>query len=173
MKRLILLTAVVAWVLAMVPILVAAPVLAQEEAAEAADPSAAMIEVRGEPPRPDPPLFAFNRDGTVTIDGDQGASCFDFARDLEQEGFFPPGYEAQYGAQAQSVVEQCERGGFLSPDNQYVTYPPFQRQQPFVPEAHLPATGGPGLSAPGVPLAGGVLLVVLTVLGIVARRRTS
>ena len=172
MKRSIKLTAVMAWVFTMVQAVVAAPALAQG-AAEATNPSAAMIEVRGEPPRPDPPLFAFDGGGTVTIDGDTGTSCFDFARDFEQGVPFRPGYEAQYEAQAQSVLEQCEQGCFLTTYNRYAAYPPAQGQQQPVAQAELPSTGGPGLSMPGAPLAGGMLLIVLTVLGIVARRRTS
>ena len=167
MKRSVLSTAVLAWVLATMSILVAAPALAQEASSEAPGSGAAISVSPGEDP-PDIPYFAYNGDGTVTIDGDVGTSCYDFA--LTEEGLTRSGDLERL---AQSVVRQCERGGFLSPDNQYAAFPPFRRQQPFVPQAHLPATGGPGLLAPGVLLAGGVLLIVLTVLGIAMRRRTS
>ena len=168
MKRLVSSTAVVAWVLVTISVLVAAPAPAQQ-APEAPGSGAAIAVSPGEDP-PDIPYFAYNGDGTVTIDGDVGTSCYDFA--LNEEGLTRSGDLERL---AQSVVQQCEQGGFLSPDNRYAAYPPAQGQQPPVTQAELlPATGGPGLSMPvGDALAGGVLLVVLTVLGIVARRRAS
>ena len=172
MKRSVSSTAVLAWVLAAISILVAAPALAQEEEAAAAPPEApgsggAIAVPYGEAPPPAPPYFVYNGGGTVTIDGDVGTSCFDFA--LTEEVLTRPGDLEQL---AQSVVRQCEQDGFLTPDNRYAAFPPAQGQQPPVTQAALPATGGPGLSSPGAPFASGALLIVLAVLGIALRRRT-
>lgn len=134
MKRVVASTAVLAWVIA---VLAALPALAQETPGSGAATSVSP----GEAP-PVMPYFAYNGDGTVTIDGDVGVSCYDFAltegeltRSVVQEGL------------AQNVLVQCEQTGFLSPDNRYAAYPPDQRQQPSATQAELPATGGLNLLA--------------------------
>ena len=160
MKRFVSSTAMVAWVLAAMSALVAVPALAQQAATSSAP---------GEN-TPPPPPFVFNGDGLVVIDGDVPTSCFDFAQLLEDGALRPSGDQEQL---AQSVLGQCEQAGFLSPNNQYVAHPPAQGQQPPATQAELPTTGGPGPSIPRVPLAGGVLLVVVSVLGLLARRRAS
>ena len=189
MKGLVLSTVVLAWVLTVMPALAAAPTLAQTEGEQYREvtpggSAGAIARGPGDPPVPDLPDYVLSEDGIVTIDGDASESCGTFASSIPAGEDFPtsvadappdfpladpsPDFE-----QARSVLEQCEQRGLLPLGDQYAANTPTRGQQPPVAQAELPATGGSDLSMPRAPLAGGVLLVVLTVLGIVARRLTS
>lgn len=164
-------TAVLAWVLATMSILVAAPALAQEEAPpQAPAPGAAMSAPDGEPP-PDIPDFAFNKGGFVVIDGDIGTSCLDFAQTEERIT-----RSDDRERLARSVLEQCEQAGFLpSGGTEFgeasTGREDYRQSHQLTPFVQLPATGGPGLLLPGVLLAGEVLLIGLAMLGHAALRR--
>lgn len=176
MKRLVPSTTVLAWVLVAMCTLVAAPALAQETAPEVPGSGAAISVAPGEPP-PDPVDFVFNEDGTVTIDGDTGASCRDFAL-LREEGYYRIGNQEQ----AQSVLEQCERAGFLSGDKAFTAAPPtqeqrYQYQQPN-PRLAMPSASQSSPTRSVLPATGGVPLLLLAVgmvlvgAGIAAARRS-
>ena len=138
----------------------------QQPATEAQDSGAAIAVSPGED-SPEIPYFAYNGDGTVTIDGDVGTSCYDFAQ--TEEGIIRSG---DLETLAQSVLEQCEQAGALSPDNRYAAFPPDQRQQPPATQAEeldqgqrpsvtqakeLPATGGPSLPLAFLAVGTGLL----------------
>ena len=59
----------------------------------------------------DPPDFVFQEDGTVLVDGDVVIDCLSFAT------YMPSADGDPDLEQAQSVLEQCEQGGFLSSDD--------------------------------------------------------
>lgn len=173
----------------LVAVLAAAPALAQTEGGQYREgtplgSAGAIARGPGDPPVPDLPDYVLSEDGTVIIDGDTGESCRTFASSIPVGEDFPtsvadappefpladpsPDFE-----QARSVLEQCKQRELLPLGDQYAANTPARGQQPPVTQAELPATGGPGLLTPGASLAGGMLLVVLTVLGLVARQRTS
>ena len=125
----------------------------------------ALAQPIGEPPV-DPVDYVFGEDGVVTIDGDQGMSCRDFALDVPQAD------TSSDLEQARSVLEQCEEAGFLSSDAPVVQQPdqavsPMDRAPSTKKE--LPATGGYGLLPSA--LAGGLLLTGLVALTLASRRR--
>ena len=149
-----------------------------QQPATQAQYSGAAIAVSPGEDSPEIPYFAYNGDGTVTIDGDVGTSCYDFAQ--TEEGITRSG---ELETLAQSVLEQCEEAGALSPDNRYAAFPPDQMQQPTATQAEeldqgqrpsvtqakeLPATGGPSLSL--AVLAAGASLVGLGGLTKLSRR---
>lgn len=120
----------------------------------------------------DLPDFALEEDGTVVIDGDLATDCPSFAVGLEE------GYESRGDPeQAQSVLEQCRRGGFLpSGGSAPVSRTPHspsahvseQHRQPSPARAVLPSTGGPNLPMIPAPM-GGALLMGLVALRLAAR----
>ena len=141
-------TMVVAAVAMMLGALAAAPAGAQE----GREGGAIGYPIGGEPPPP-PPDYAY-RDGEVYVDGDEMLDCRTFAQS------FDGGYD-EFGdqAQAERVLERCERAGFPSAD------PPPEVRAEIRADRHaardaardaeqLPATGG----VPTLPLATGVLL---------------
>lgn len=124
-------------------------------AQEAPGSGGAMAVPYGESPPQAPPYFVYNGDGTVTIDGDTGSSCRDFAVAYE-EGYYRQGDQGL----AQSVLEQCEQDGALSSGS--VTPPTVQaRQYQQAPQSsvELPSTGGPNL--PLAAIAAGTALLSL------------
>ena len=118
----------------------------------------ALAQPIGEP-TVDPVDYVLGEDGIVTMDGDRGMSCRDFALDVPQ-------------ADASSDLEQCEESGFLS-SNAPVVQRPDQAvslidRAPST-KKELPATGGYGLLSSA--LAGGLLLTGLVALTLASRRR--
>ena len=104
----------------------------------------------------DPADYVFEEGGNVTIDGDQGMSCRDFAMSIPQAD------ASSDLEQARSVLEQCEQAGFLPPGGANAS-PSGDGDAVF-----LPATGGPAV-LPSLA----ALLVALGVLIAVVRRRIS
>lgn len=155
MKRLISSTMVLAWVLAVTSALVAAPALAQEAAPQQGPVSGGVIAA--EYGFPDD--YVLRGDGTITVGGDAGTSCRDFARDFEQ-GTIRPGDEER----ARSVLDQCEQAGFLPSGDAAPSEATATR-------AELPATGGSSFLL--VTVTSGAFLIGLAVLTLIIRWRTS